>query len=184
MRTDSRTSATLRATIRKLAAESFRDHVLEDLGTAGDTRVFNCGPRQGSAFRFRVVLWPGWVVVADWVGDTMFQHGENNSLAWLRSVVGHTRYMLLMVRGARKVFMIGDAEKFLSELAKPEPYDTVWRGWQPDGDSPETFYRACHDAGIEEPPDCTDYESDHLWAVEALRWFVAALDAKELEAVQ
>jgi hypothetical protein len=44
---------------------------------------------------------------------------------------------------------------------------------------PDGFHSACQLVEVDDPPDCTDYESDHLWAVEALRHFIRVLDAEE-----
>lgn len=41
-----------------------------------------------------------------------------------------------------------------------------------------SFYAVCSNAQIDDPPSCQEWDSDHVWAVEILRHFVKALDAK------
>ena len=41
-----------------------------------------------------------------------------------------------------------------------------------------SFHAACAEAEIDDPPSCQEWDSNHVWAVEILRHFVKALDAK------
>lgn len=224
-----------RATVRELAAKAFAQHVITDLGAAGDVRTFRCaGPGTG-IYSFRVVVWPGWLVVAGDIGDTIFSHSDRDSLGWLRGAKNSLDYMLGKVCNPHKRWMPGDAARFVNELAthygefaddqrpklgdryhalpKREECDSDdefaahMRSAQEDVDADNrnfdaeaqqyrlraqiirdacgdefddacTFYEACRDQDVDEPPECRDFESDHLWAVEALRWFIDALDAQ------
>lgn len=224
-----------RATISRLAVEAFAHHVVEDLGAAGELRTWRCRQPESSFHAFRVVMWPGWIVVAGDIGDTLFQHSDRDGLPWLRGAVKSPDYLLGKVRGARKSFMPGDAARFVDELAthdgefadeqrpklgdryhplpkreecdSDEDFAAHMRSAQEDVDSDNrnfdaeaqqyrlraqnirdacgedfddarTFYEACRDQDVDEPPECRDYDSDHLWAMEALRWFIGAHDAQ------
>ncbi len=180
MRVETQTTHEHRANIRRMAAESFAHHELHHLGDAGDTKVYRFRRPDDGFYAVRILLWPGWIVVAGDTGDTMFRHSERDSLAWLRGAASNVRYMLGKVQGARKVFMAGDALAFIEREAEedPERGRKLREGWSPIDDGSIDFYRACRDADVDDPPDCQEWESDHLWAVEALRHFIRALDAE------
>lgn len=182
------TKAEHRATIHRLAIEAFAHHLVEDLGAAGDVRTFRCARPGTSMYAFRVVAWPGWIVVAGDIGDTLFSHSDRASLAWLRGAKDSPDYLLGKVRHPHKRWMAGDAKAFVDEqiaelereqaerqnVVRQERLDTL-RGFGAD-DEEVDYWRACGEAGIDDPPDCRDYSADHVWAVEALRWFIDALD--------
>ncbi len=181
MRVETKTTRQHREDIRRMAAESLARHKIEDVGTAGDTRVFRFREPGSTFYAVRIVCWPGWVVVAGDAGDTLFRHSDRVTLAWLRGAAGDVAYMLGKVQGARKVFSVGDAMQFLDELAASDATRAtlVREAWSPIDDGPDEFYRACRDADVDDPPLCQEYESDHVWAVEILRHFVAAFIADE-----
>lgn len=180
------TSKQHRDTIHRLAEESFAAHALDDLGTAGGgTHVFRCATPRTGLYAFRVVTWPGYVVVAGDIGDTLFQHSDRDTIGWLRGAARDTDYMLGKVRNPHKRFMPGDAAAFVDRLEKEDeaPRDrqraeNIREACGPDFDDARAFHEACRDQGVDDPPACEDYSSDHLWALEALRWFIAALDAR------
>lgn len=188
MRVATDTSKQHRETIRRLAAESFSAHVVEDLGMAGGgLRAFRFARPGTGMYAVRIVVWPGWIIVAGDVGDTMFQHSEADSLGWLRRSLDDVRYMLGKVKGERKIFMLGDAAAFIqAEAARLRDGDhdairqarSLLDAWNPINDGECKFYQALRDHGVDDPPACTDWDSDHLWAIEALRHFVTALDAE------
>lgn len=174
---DEKTTEQHRAGIRSMAAESFAQHQLTHVGDAGDTKVFRFARPGSSFYAVRVLLWPGWIVVAGDAGDTLFHHSERDSLEWLRRSIDDVRYMLGKVQGARKQFQIGDAMAFVEQLAHDDP-DTarqIREAWNPTEHGAFEFYAAVHASDVDDPPDCTDWSSDHLWAVEALRHFLRVL---------
>lgn len=198
MRAETQTSAEHRENIRRMATESLAHHQVAFVGDAGDTKVYRFARPDSGFYAVRILVWPGWIVVAGDAGDTLFRHSDLDSLAWLRGSVSDVRYMLGKVQGARRIFSIGDALAFMRgeivERAAEEPPSLPIRAdlhrerlamlqeWVESAESLEAdapdFYAACREAEIDDPPDCLEWDSDHVWAVEILRHFVKALDAK------
>lgn len=181
MRVITESASEHRENIRRLAAQELAGHRVEFIGQAGDTRVYDFSSPGSMIYAVRILVWPGWIVVAGDVGDTLFMHSDRDSLAWLRKSIADVRYMLGKVQGARRVFCVGNAMAFAEELAgeNPEAARVLREEWNPIDDGPDDFYRACAEAEIDDTPDCTDWEDDHVLAVEILRAFVVAIDAQE-----
>lgn len=180
------TTAQHRETIRRLAAEAFKDHVIDDLGATerGGVHAYHFAQPGSGIYAVHVIMWPGWVVVAGDTGDTLFRHSDRDTIGWLRGAVNDVGYMLGKVQGARKVFMAGDAlayvEDRIAQLEHGRPGSTensrILRELvECDDITASDFYQACSESHDDDWPACTDFDSDHLWAVEALRHFVAKL---------
>lgn len=170
-----------RATIERLAARSFASHRLTEAGTLQDTTIWYCAGTNGGAYAFRVLAWPGFVLVVGDVGNTLFRHSDAYSRNWIKAAVSDADYALGKVVSPQRVFMLGDAAAFIDEIARSDGNQDraqqIRVMWARDGQSPDGFTRALVAADIDEPPDCTDYDASHLWAVEALRVFVRLLNA-------
>ncbi len=113
----SRTSKEQSALIERLAAESFKDHVL----TKRDDGTWRCAKPGTGIYSFNVFAAPGVVFVWGDIGEFAFRHSDANGLAWWL-YAGSRDYFLEKLRacddGAKKEFMFGDAMAHLLECER------------------------------------------------------------------
>lgn len=105
------------ATIKRLAAESFKDHVLKDVGPG----EFYLGKPGTSCYSFRLLFRPGMVCVWGDLGEWVLRHADRNSVGWFRGATDSPDYLLSKVQaGEKEEFYPADALAHLREYAEAE----------------------------------------------------------------
>jgi hypothetical protein len=178
-------SADLRARIKFFADKAFTNHVLLK---EGDGRWY-CGKPGTCIYSFRVIVAPRAVIVYGDIGEVILLPNDNDALAWLRGSVsgnaGDVDYALgkspwdLRTRQ----FLPAEVEAYIAECEANEDEQALGKklrqGWElADQESPEAWAETCHEAGMDEWPNCDDWGNSMLWCYCGLQKFLQLLAAE------
>lgn len=182
------TYAAAKAMHRANAERDFSEHVI----TGDALNGWRCGRPKSGFYSFHVIVRPGMVCIYGDIGEGIFRGGEpSDMLGWLRGAVESLDYLASKLQPQRKEFYPGDAFAFAREMLADnearddERYAKQWRtiieeaeDLQEDGMLDGRAWGGLvyeHAPGSDAFDVGTDYASDTLWLIEALRWFVAHL---------
>lgn len=184
---------------KKSAEENLKNHRVRQKHRDGDTvRLWRCDNNGSSVYHFTVCAPPGWLIVYGDMGECMwsrepdminFARKSINSLGYFSekasrdSKIDEQRGELitefLAEYEAEHLRSYGDemtAEQLevLSELRDSWDGSEDIEGWLRE------FYESdlCNDC--ESMPDVKSYTYHYLWKIEALKWFLAKLDAGDV----
>ena len=170
------TYAEAKATIERLAAESFVSHELTHEGP----QEWRCGRKGSVIYSFRILFRPGMIAVWGDLGEWILRHSDRDSLGWLRGAVSSPDYLLSKVQAGERLAFYAD--EAVAHLKAPETAE----GWGTDRVAKiseevewadpltqEKWLVACSDAGLDDPPLMEYPSSSALWLVELLRKFVS-----------
>ena len=178
------------AQIAQLAASSFREHQLELTRDDGLFRSWRCGKPGCCNYAFKVVTFPGTLLVTGDLGTLVVQRTDD-MIDWARSAIRSLGYF------AEKVIPEITTREFSPEVTI-ESLQRLEEDWY-NGEMPEDMdeevtllivdlkngeigqdevLRRLDDAGVSDAWELsmTCYKSRFLWQVEALKWFYSQLD--------
>jgi len=182
------------------ALKDLKDHTIVQLHRDGDPgRVWRCRNNGSSVYGFTVCAPPGWLIVYGDMGECMWSR-TRDMLAFIR---GSIRSLDYFSEKASKDCKIREpytelAEEWLQEQESGKEWED-YHG-EPMSDqhkeklqeireayeqynSIENLIQAAYESGLYDStsylPHCQYYTYQYLWKLEALKWFVAKIDAGE-----
>jgi hypothetical protein len=170
--------------IASLAAHSFKDHIMTTRLGQGLFRNWQCARPGSSFYLFNVSTEPGRLFVTGDIGDMIFAR-ESDMISWLRRCIGDPHYVAGKVQGRRPREWSEDVVRdWLAERAKEEGADRkkLAKLGRTLDDGRPYFDIALHESGIinsADWPDFTAFTTEFLWIMEALKWFLLALDGQQ-----
>lgn len=188
----------LRRRVAEQALKNLKDHTIVQLHRDGDPgRLWRCTNNGSSVYGFTVSAPPGWVIVSGDMGECMWSR-TRDMLAFIRGSIGSLDYFSEKASKDCKI-----REPF-TELAEEwlQEQESEWedRHGDPMSDeqkeklqgireayeqynSIENLIQAAYESGLYDStsylPHCQYYTYQYLWKIEALKWFVAKIDACE-----
>ncbi len=191
VKTEQGTEAECKATIAMLAAESFKDHVLE---SEGEGRWVCRNPKTW-AHGFRLIAGPGVIVVVGDSTDAILRPSDKDAVGWLRGAVDSPDYVLEKLSGdireAYEAFYVGDAKLIVDELREQykgakgdvvEELDEMAEGLADGWEHQElslAMYESHISDGWEHVSAACGFSPSAFWLVEELKTFVRLLAAEK-----
>jgi hypothetical protein len=189
---------------RRRAAENalndLKNHSIVQIHRDGDPgRIWKCSRNGSSVYAFTVCAPPGWLIVYGDMGECMWSR-HRDMLAFIRGSIGSLDYFS---EKASKDCKIREpytelAEEWLAEQESGEEWEGYHGEPMSDEDkeklqeireayerynSIENLIQAAYESGLYDStsylPQCEYYTYHYLWKIEALKWFIAKIDAGE-----
>lgn len=182
--------------VKHLAMEAFKDHVLKPKVTEGEVRAWLVQQPGAGIYHFWVTLLPRTIIISGDIGDAIMNVSSLDPLHWIRAVCGphpdretDYSYVASKIRtGEQRTFDYRLAERFLATFVDEsgedspaeravlqERVDRIRAASRMDYESGSSFYQACYEEGIELEGAAADYPADRYWTVECLRTFARLL---------
>lgn len=191
--------------IAELAQRDFADHVIREKSNPGDyARVFWCGKPDGSSImHFKVVVFPGYLMVTGDVGDIVLFR-DTDMIAWCRSAVRSPSYFFekaTMSREQKRCWTDEAFEDWLTDAIEQDKravedgdYDEViWSEQRVkevreaassyDRRPEEAVYEKLTELGLsdcyEDIDACYDFTPNCWWSLECVKKFLSLYDAMQ-----
>jgi hypothetical protein len=182
------------------AKENLKDHVITQLHKDGEGgRRWLCSRPQSSVYRFHVYAPPGWLMITGDMGECMWSR-VYDMLAFVRQSIGSLGYF------SEKVTRDIEIKEYHTELVEEwfKNFKKEWKesyGEKPSKDvlgqladlreswenynDPQRLqmeiYEGIYDYDSESIPSFKTYKYHYLWKIEALKWFIAKIDAGQFD---
>lgn len=187
--------------LRQRANKAFADHVCTQTLDAGEWRSWRCAKPGTGTYSFNVDLRPGWLFIHGDIGFMVFTR-ERDMLPWVRGAIDDPHYMAGKVPNciATREHSPDDAKQVVREIIPRIRTELLLHGmtrddrrerieeWMDATDSDESWSEAQHEmirAGvISDYHQCEDLTFEVRWCVEALRWWLKAIDTAPVTAVE
>lgn len=184
---------------KKSAEQNLKNHRVRQRHRDGDTvRLWRCDNNGSSVYHFTVCAPPGWLIVYGDMGECMWSRTPD-MIGFARESIGSLGYFSEKVsrdckitepRGeliteflaeyeGRHALNYGEVMTTAEREVLAELRDS-WNGSEDIEAFLREFYESdlCHDS--DSMPDVNAFTYHYLWKVEALKWFLAKLDAGEV----
>lgn len=186
------------ALIEELAVPAFKNHKIRQVMSMGVHRHFKCLNRSGSSnYMFRVVTFPGRLVITGDIGDLMLCR-EIDMLPWAKRAVESIDYFAeKVVAGKVKQYCPEVVQEEINEVlaervrrleedageddVEVNPDDLESPLDLTDIDNPHTTLVEMYYSGLWDGcdfPNTENWTSNFLWCREALRWFFREYDKR------
>ncbi len=154
--------------MRKLADESFKDHILEPRAFDKNLKPYawRCGRKDSNTYAFWVMFGPGCIAQYGDVGGLIIEQGYNYGLEWLVGAGESLDYVLSKSNHRKADEYV--KEMFLEYLAE-NPIKDFELGYDGDYLDYHEYAMQCDNSEVGE---CVhDWSSTALWGYQALRKF-------------
>lgn len=167
----------------ELAAMAFKDHEITVELDSGVFRSWKCGKPNECAYAFRVLTFPGRILVAGDIGELIVER-THDMLPWCRRSIDSIAYFASKVPHAipTKAYDQDVADEWIAEqLAGDELTDEQrhdLRSLSRYIDDQHRFQTDLYDSGIVDGcdfPDFSNWNSNFLWCREAIKWLLSRL---------
>jgi hypothetical protein len=183
---------------KKSAEQNLKNHRVRQRHRDGDTvRLWRCDNNGSSVYHFTVCAPPGWLIVYGDMGECMWSRTPD-MIQFARESINSLGYF------SEKVSRDCKIRELRSELAE-EWFSTIRDEWKQCGrkwtkehsaalksirhefdnyglleDFRKAIYESILCSDSDDLPDLECYTYHYLWKIEALKWFLAKLDAGEV----
>lgn len=185
--------------VKKSAEENLKNHRVRQRHRDGDTvRLWRCDNNGSSVYHFSVCAPPGWLIVYGDMGECMWSR-EPDMINFARKSINSLGYFSEKASHDSKIYeqrgeliteflaeyetdhlrdygdeMTAEQLEVLNELRYSWSKSEDIEGWLRE------FYESdlCNDC--ESMPDVKSFTYHYLWKIEALKWFLAKLDAGDV----
>lgn len=186
----------LHARVLKTVAGDLKLHVVTQIHADGQPgRLWRCARPQSSVYSFTVCAPPGWLIVYGDMGECMWSR-HRDMLPFIRGSAGSLGYFSQKVSRnceiREKVPAL--AEEWLADAPKEwkashgkamtaeqrqvlSDIKDAYHSYEDIADLQRAIYESRMFDSPSYIPSCEYYTYQYLWTVEALKWFVAKLDA-------
>jgi hypothetical protein len=199
-----RSDTDFRTSLRRRAAEdaqkNLKNHTIVQLHRDGDPgRIWRCSNNGSSVYKFTVCAPPGWLHVYGDMGECMWARSYD-MLAFIRGSIGSLDYF--SEKASKDCKIREPYTELAEEWLEEQESGTEWEEnhGEPITDenreklheireaferynSIENLIQAAYESGLYDSPSylphCEYYTYQYLWKIEALKWFVAKIDADE-----
>lgn len=161
--------------VRKYAAKAFAEHQITERQEHGLFRSYRCQKPGSWAHGFVLTTTPGWLMVHGDI-DFMAWSREPDMIAWFEKSKDDPCYLAGKVPSTIKTM------EFDESLIQARVIEWRRQG-RIDADQAREIYEASDEHSfwdaivgtslVDDPPTMTNYTHGFLWAVEAVRWFLA-----------
>ncbi len=196
------TKLDFKSQLRKRAAESaqenLKSHTVQQLHRDGDPgRIWRCTNGGSSVYGFTVHAPPGWLMISGDMGECMWSR-TRDMIDFARQSIGSLNYFSEKASRDSKITEVYQelAQEWLDQAESDwkemtgEPMDeeeleklSEIRSAYELYNNPEDLKTAIYESGMYDScsyiPTCEYYTYHYLWKIEALKWFIAKIDAGE-----
>jgi len=183
--------------VAESAKENLKSHTIVQLHSDNDPgRLWKCSNNGSSVYAFTVCAPPGWLIMYGDVGECMWSR-HRDMLPFIRGSIGSLDYFSEKASKDCKIYEVRQeiAEEWLDEQEsewesyhgepmteeQKEKLDDIRESYRLYED-PDDLRRAAYESGMFDCswiPSCEYYTYQYLWKIEALKWFIAKIDAGE-----
>lgn len=185
--------------VRESVAKNLANHTIQQLHKDGEPgRLWRCANNGSSVYAFTVCAPPGWLIVYGDMGECLWKR-HRDMLAFIRGSIESLDYF--SEKASRDCKILDDRHELIAEwfesveddwreagrewgAEQAESLESIREGYE-SGEGPEAFRTALYESDLyndcEDMPDISYYTYHYLWKIEALKWFIAKIDAGEFE---
>jgi hypothetical protein len=193
----------LHAQVKESIERNLANHTIQQWHRDGEPgRVWKCSNNGSSVYSFTVCAPPGWLIMYGDMGECMWSR-HRDMLAFVRGSIGSLHYF--SEKASRDSVIEEERQELAEEWLDEAEQEWIERHGDPMNEEElehladirnayENYGDAAHlrEAIYESPlyngdtssiPSCRYYTYHYLWKIEALKWFIAKLDAGGFEKV-
>jgi len=188
------------ADVQQRIKNDLKDHVITQRHRDGDPgRLWRCAKPGTNNLSFTVHAPPGWLMITGDMGECMWSR-HYDMLPFIRGSIGSLEYF--SEKASRDCVIREKRTELAEEWVEEQESGEEWEDYHGEPmteedkekiqeireayeeyNSVEALQNAAYESGLYDScsylPSCEFYSFHYLWKIEALKWFIAKLDAGE-----